>query len=251
MNDISRALTRNDVRVALAAGLLVGGVSGYLVATRVVAAKFERIANEEIESVKEHYHRQAMLRKEGLYSDPANLVEEKEEPKTEGEEYQQVVTELEYTSGSDLTRKATDDKSEETVERSEVTVTNVFHAPQPSIGQRDPDTPYIITVDEFMNNEEFSFDQITITYFEGDDTLVDEREEIIPDVLRTIGGDTLMRFGEKSNDPNIVYVRNERLRTDFEVVKDQGKYSVMVLGLIEEIPHKPRKNVQNDDERDD
>jgi len=249
MSDISTALSRNDVRYALIAGLLVGGVSGYFVANRVVATKFERIAQEEIESVKEHYHRQAMLKKEGVYSDPANLVENPvtEKPEPGDTPYNEIVTDLGY----DGTEEDVKEDPEVEEDDKKVVVNNVFKAPRPTIGERNPDEPYVISLEEFMNNEEYGFDQVTVTYFAGDDTLIDEREEIIPDVIRTVGVENLTRFGELSEDKTIVYVRNERLRTDFEVIRDEGKYSVTVLGMPNEDAMYTRKRPDSDVERDD
>ncbi len=242
MNDISRALTRNDVRIAAATGLVVGGVSGYFVTRAVITKKIQEIADREIESVKEHYDRKAKLNKVGKYADISNLVDDEEldeseedvvesvtEQKADGDHvaYDKIIKETGYNGDDEDVAQAIT----KVTERKEPIVKNVFKDPQPSIGQRDPEVPYLISTEEFMANDEFAFDQITLTYFEGDDTLTDEREDIVSDVVRTVGRDNLLRFGENSQDPNVVYVRNERLRSDFEIVRDPGKYSVNVLGM--------------------
>lgn len=86
--------------------------------------------------------------------------------------------------------------------------------------------PYIIHIEEF-ENEEAGFSQSTLTYYEGDDILVDERETPVYNHSQVVGE---LRFGHGSNDQNVVYVRNEKLHADYEVLRDSGYYSVEVLG---------------------
>lgn len=105
--------------------------------------------------------------------------------------------------------------------------------------------PYLISVDEFMTSNE-EYDKTTITYFEGDDTLCDEREEIVPDVEGVITADALTRFGQLSNDRNIVYVRNDKISTDFEVIRDRRNWHEVVAGYVapkdKDTPRKMRED---------
>lgn len=100
---------------------------------------------------------------------------------------------------------------------------------------RNPDEPYVITHDEFMANEN-DWSQNTLTYYNGDDTLADESEMPIPEIEETIGSENLLRFGHGSNDRNVVYVRNERIKTDFEILLDQEKFGEKVAGLKHSAP---------------
>lgn len=100
---------------------------------------------------------------------------------------------------------------------------------------RNPDEPYVITHDEFMENEN-DWSQNTLTYYNGDDILADEREMPIPDIEELIGSENLARFGHGSNDRNVVYVRNEKIQTDFEIVLNQGKFGEIVSGLKHSAP---------------
>jgi hypothetical protein len=90
--------------------------------------------------------------------------------------------------------------------------------------------PYVISLEQF--NEEMDYhDKLTLTYYQADDTLVDEDEEIISDVEKLIGSYALSNFGVDSEDPEVVYVRNEKLAVDYEVVRiPNGSYSETVLG---------------------
>jgi hypothetical protein len=95
---------------------------------------------------------------------------------------------------------------------------------------RTPDKPYVIEHDEFYESDRQT---ITLTWFEGDEVLADEKDEHIPNPDHVIGDENLQRFGYGSRDPHIVYVRNEAMDVDFEVVKNEGKYTEQVLGFMQ------------------
>ncbi len=88
--------------------------------------------------------------------------------------------------------------------------------------------PYVLSIEEYM--EEEAHEKITLTYFDEDETLINEREEIITDVIRVLGPDALTNFGVGSDDDNIVYVRDDRNSLDFEVILDPRSYMEVVLG---------------------
>src|SRR5690606_9493676 len=83
--------------------------------------------------------------------------------------------------------------------------------------ENEPDKPYVITLEEYMAGEK-NYTQTALTYFDGDDVLADERDSIIEDIEATVGRENMLRFGHASNDRNLVYIRNDRIELDFEVV---------------------------------
>lgn len=85
---------------------------------------------------------------------------------------------------------------------------------------------YVITTEEFSEGRT-DHDKLTITFYEDDGVLADENEEIIEDPYSLIG-DALERFGEGSEDAEIVYVRNERIAVDYEVVRLSKSYAETV-----------------------
>jgi hypothetical protein len=108
--------------------------------------------------------------------------------------------------------------------------------------ENPPAAPYVISWDEFASAV-LEYDQDTLTYFEGDDTLVDGRDSVVDNVDATIGLANLEKFGHGSKDNNIVYIRNDKLGLDLEVVRSKGSYAKEVLGFIEhsESRGRPRK----------
>jgi hypothetical protein len=109
---------------------------------------------------------------------------------------------------------------------------------------RGPELPYIIHHDEFFEKEAENYSQTTLTYYKGDNILCDE-EDVPLYGLEMIVGE--LKFGHGSNDPNVVYIRNERLEAEYEVTLDHGYYMVEVLGqaiednLGKDVKHSVRK----------
>lgn len=92
-----------------------------------------------------------------------------------------------------------------------------------------PDKPYVISREEF--DEDTANDQDSYTYYEGDDVLVDSRDQVVENVDKYVGDDNLTRFGHGSEDVNVVLVRNDDLEQDFEIIRHPGHYAKEVLGL--------------------
>lgn len=92
--------------------------------------------------------------------------------------------------------------------------------------------PFVISREEFDEGYPH-FDKITITYYENDDVLADEQDEVIPDIDAVVGYDSLGRFGDMSEDDCVVYVRNGRLGADYEIVLVQESYTESVLGIVQ------------------
>lgn len=99
------------------------------------------------------------------------------------------------------------------------------------VENRDPTIPYVITEDEFGENK-YNHDQTSFTYYEGDDIVTDQRDQVVPEVDETVGEDNLTKFGLGNRNPNMVYIRNERLGLDFEINRIEGSYSEISQGFI-------------------
>ncbi len=128
----------------------------------------------------------------------------------------------------------------ETVQDAVLEIKNVFDDAHPvndfnyqeELLNRDPSLPFIISQEEFFENEP-EHAQSTLTYFEGDDVLTDEQDQPINETNMTVWDDNLLNFGHGSRDNNIVYIRNMKLGLDFEVLRSKGHYTKEVLGFIQ------------------
>jgi hypothetical protein len=100
--------------------------------------------------------------------------------------------------------------------------------------------PYLITHDEFFGHRKH-YAKLTIMYYRASNDLCDDQEVPIPDVRGTIGLGTTDKFGQNADEPNILYVRNNKMETDFEVCLDYGSYTEKVLGYGTASPKPPRR----------
>lgn len=82
----------------------------------------------------------------------------------------------------------------------------------------DPDIT-VIGQELFISNVS-EFDQESLTYY-ADGGVVDDQGGLVADHVTLIGSGT-PKFGLQSNDPQIVYLRNKRLKKEFEVIQDPG-----------------------------
>lgn len=67
---------------------------------------------------------------------------------------------------------------------------------------------------------ETDYEKTTISYYQGDNIMIDEDGELIEgDDHHLLIGDGLSHFGGVSADPDVVYVRNNDIGKDYEVVR--------------------------------
>ena len=92
---------------------------------------------------------------------------------------------------------------------------------------RTEDKPYVIHRDEFYG-EERDYAQSTLTYYDGDNIMVDEEDVPVYNFEDVVGP---LKFGHGTDDPNVFHVRNDRLQAEYEILHDRGHYSVEILGL--------------------
>jgi len=94
---------------------------------------------------------------------------------------------------------------------------------------RTKEAPYIIHKDEF-DADERGFTQATLTYYAIDDVITDSLDSKIGGNWRALLGE--LRFGHGSEDPNVVYIRNEQTEMEYEVCYTNESYEQEHGGLI-------------------
>lgn len=99
----------------------------------------------------------------------------------------------------------------------------------------NPDHPYLITSDEYIKGERYP-DQLSLRYFEEDDTLIEDRGETPVSIEDTIGTEALTQFGRNPKNRDTIHVRNEKLQVDFEVQRDKRSYTEVILGIQDTKP---------------
>ena len=78
--------------------------------------------------------------------------------------------------------------------------------------------PYVIDPSEYGD---LDYKQVSLNYYD-DGVLTYENDDVIDDIDSLVGKDSLSHFGEYEADT--VYVRNDRLKIDFEILADTRRY---------------------------
>lgn len=78
--------------------------------------------------------------------------------------------------------------------------------------------PFVISQAEFAGGEEGEdYEKVTLTYYENDRVMLDEDENTLQDVGHIVGWRNLREFGGQSGHQDVVFVRNHKMMTDFEI----------------------------------
>lgn len=193
-----------------AVGAAIGSLSAWFYAKK----RYEKIANDEIRSMREYFRRREK-----------ELLEDDETEETEGESdsseeendkgiYSNIIKESGYVRYS---KSSNQDDSEEKDEKDNV-----------------DDEPYVIRPDLFDTLDDY--ESMTLTYY-ADGVLADMFDVPIDDPDTLVGTDFVDCFNADEVDGDVVYVRNERKKTDFEIIEDLRNYSDMMknkMGLEED-----------------
>ena len=78
------------------------------------------------------------------------------------------------------------------------------------------DLPYIIEPEEYGNKVE---NECTVLMWYGDDILTDTYGVNVDDIENTVGMEFIDHFGENPEEPDVVYVRNDRLEMDYQILQ--------------------------------
>lgn len=246
---------RNEYLIAGASviGVAVGAAGGYIVASKRLGKQFDEALEREITEAKEFYSR---VNKSGDYSTPESaaekLVGEAADAmlKYQGRHPSEKSLEDEASPVEVVVRSDGDDIEVTTEDVEEDVTNNIFQTTAESIdtSNRNSEEPYIITLAEWMENPN-DHDQVQCTYYEGDGVVADERDKPVADSNRCVGLGNLEKFGV-GEDPNVLLIRNERLRVDYEVLRSTGKFAHEVMGFEhadDTFRRSPRKQHLSDD----
>lgn len=186
--------------VTFTIGALAGAASAWYFAKK----KYELIAQEEIDSVKEVYSNKVTkdisnVSVEDYVKAKATTVDEK---KTDDiMEYANKLSQAGYVDYSAIK----EDKKEDVMSE---------------------DKPYIIPPDEYGELDDYEC--VSLTYY-SDEILADDMDELVDDVEAIVGKDSLEHFGEYEDDS--VFVRNDALKADYEILLDNRKYSDVIKAM--------------------
>ena len=242
VEEVVEAVQSNPIPFLLggvAIGLGLGGALGYFIARRRLETKYHKITEDEIAEMRQHY-RDKTLALDNTAAKPEleTLVREQgysDQPPMAVTPPEAVVERAETVTDEERS----DPRPPVPVVREE----NVFQQPEPDVGtlgewdiekersRRTGNRPYVVHIDEVREEEEY--DSVTYTYYEEDNVVCNERDEVLDmqerDLL--IGEANLNRFGHGSEDPAKVYIRNDKLEMQMEVIRSPNSYAEEVHGF--------------------
>lgn len=193
-----------------------GAVIGSLVTWKVIKTKYEDIAQEEIDSVKEEYTRLMVSMKKKL-NDSATYKDSNGSEDDESEEdidkfddstmtnYNEIVKGYRSSNEEDNQNEKKGDEKEEDND-----------------GVSYMKAPYVISPDDFGSVPGYNVEPLD--YFA--DGILADGWGVKLDIADTIGEDAVNHFGDYDDD--VVYVRNEQTELEYEVTRDPRTYAEAV-----------------------
>lgn len=204
----------------------VGVGVGALAGMQLTKNKYMSMAEQEIEAMREYN------RKKKKPTEDKNE-EQKAKPVKNDHEKAELTDKGNYKKitrlYSDAEEEAAVTKIEEKEIENEKNEYDEYEKISTDANRTDFPAPYIIDITQF-SEEMAHFDKINLYYYAGDDTLADVDEDAFDDPRYYVGDEALNNFDEC----NTVYVRNERLAMDYEIIRVEGSYRELVIGSMED-----------------
>lgn len=172
-----------------------GAAIGSFVTWKVLESRYRKLVQEEVDSVKEELSK--------YYGVPTVKKEEETEAESDMslEEYADMVLENSYAPAHVDYSKVLEKDTEVSDEM---------------------EKPYVITSEAF--GELYDYETITLNHY-ADGVLTDDQDEIIDNPEDIVGDDYIECFGTNEDEPDTVYVRNDKLRCDYEILLNCETYS--------------------------
>lgn len=204
-----------------AAGFAIGAVG----TRQYLKTKYQKYAEGEIQEIKAMYdEKHGELDIASMY--PSSIVAEN----PFGDEYTQRLKDI-LDARITIKHKDVDENKTKAAIKSSIETRQLYDKQVNDFGYSDgdyqrTDTPYIISPD--MYGEYDDYEQADLIYYD-DKVVADDAGAILSDeeVNEVVGLESLNHFGEYEEDA--VYVRNDRLKCDYEIVRDEQTYEEMLV----------------------
>ena len=193
-----------------------GAAIGSAVTWKIAKDRYEKIVQEEIKSVKEVFSDRFNRSNEETSSEESDEEMPEEDPVSD---YRKICwDDLEDLDPSELEEE--EYQAEEADKAEYEYLSNIYkEGGADNMPTSEPREPYVIEPIEFGELDDYK--TFELTYYE-DGILEDEDYSIVKNPEEILGPDALGSFGEYEDDS--VFVRNERLHADFQILKDYRTY---------------------------
>ena len=245
-----------------ASGLVIGAIGGYLIAARLNEKTIEDVIEKRMEPEVKYYKSKIQrLQKEKELSDQRNLLVEgilqsipegREalavaesqrggEPKSPEDKETSVILESGGEKGPEPEGESVtllDGRRIPIVEEEENDIPSEAPYYEESDGvmvfppAEEPMFPEIITEQQF-SEERYEYEKSTVLWYEKDDMVVDDEMDPVDDWASLLGHEWILAFQHGDDAEGSVYVRNYRIKADFEIVRiDNRRYQDAVGARI-------------------
>lgn len=172
--------------------------------------KSEKFVDEEVKKIKESYDE--ALQKERIENAVIHVETEEEKPKKPANRKKKV---------SELREETPEEAAavDQIIEENNYDYSAISKKKAKTSSKKKKaqvDGPHIITMDEYI--EDRAHDKVVLTYLEQEDMFLDDNGEPVTDIDDMVGNEC--KDIDYSEDKETVYVRNDSIGTDYEIVID-------------------------------
>lgn len=221
------------------AALAAGAAAGYYVGRKKATHEFELRLEVELETARNHY---ALQNRKANFS-PEDIVRELDLEETavatsarNSQPAEPVTTTKLRTAYHEIAQSYVAEGAQAVAERASIwDKNNSTTPPRGPNGQfvkkdKPNEDPYIIEQAEYLENDS-EYEQEHLTYYVQDNTLLDTSDKIVDNATVSEVALSLLRAQEeKDEEDNVIYVRNEVLGIEYEIVINHDSVSA-TLGL--------------------
>lgn len=194
-----------------------GGVAGFVAGKKLLEQHYAQLVEEEVESVKRAFHRQVQEEVDSAKQEFRNRIAQGDAPKNE-----EAVADNKPVADVKPAEKPRKEIKDYRAYYPESKATEKKEEPKEEPKEEKSTKPYVISPQEFDTIR--GYEAISLTLY-ADHVVADDDDNAMSeeDVEETITRESLNHFGEYENDS--VYVRNDDMRTDYEILLDERRYA--------------------------
>lgn len=200
--------------ISFAAGAAIGSVATLM----SIKNKYEQIAKEEIEEVREVYMN-AIRKTKDVDDEHEESAHVNEAPKVaELKSYKDVMNESGYINYGNITEAEVEEMVKEKTKEIVEECNDILKKTEDKVNKNKP---YVIHPDDFGDD----YNTITLVYYKDDVVTTYDTGEVLTDkeVEDLVGEESLSHFGEYEEDS--VFVRNDARKIDYEILRSEETYS--------------------------
>jgi len=221
---VTRAINAKSTGLVLSGvgiGIAIGFVIGYRWNRAKIRAEAFRDSEEEVEKIREMYRDSARVIDRHKPTIDEVIETRKYSTVEEVEEEPERPTRPPVPAGPPQRRIF--EEPTPTIKLETGKSKNVGWEYSEELASRSKDHPYIIHQDEYIENST-EYQQAVLTWYAGDEVLTDEDESPIENADEVVDLNHMSKFGHGTDDFNVVFVRNDSIRMEYEICRSPNSY---------------------------